>query len=83
MMTRSQRMPWGGEPGFSSGPELGRGDGLFVVEDLAVGEAGAVIECCVDVSVVDTTVAAVTIVAASVQPPPSRGPGQFRDVDMD
>lgn len=46
---------WGdpdrGEPVSGSGPEPSCGDGFLVVEDLAVGDAGTVVEGAVDVPV--------------------------------
>jgi hypothetical protein len=39
---------------------------LFVVEDLAVGEAGAVIERAVDVAIAGTAMTAVAVVASPV-----------------
>src|SRR4051812_47480131 len=43
----------GREPVVSAVPELGGGGGLFVVEDLAVGDSGAVVDGGVEVAVAD------------------------------
>jgi hypothetical protein len=64
----SQREPQGG-----SLPERGGGDGLFVTENLAVDEPGAVIEGGVDVAVAGTCMAVVIVVAPAVQTPPAAG----------
>ena len=53
----------GGEPGCCAAPESRGGDGLFVVEDLGVDDAGAVIERGVDVAVTDAGLGRTRVVA--------------------
>ena len=74
----------GGEPAVRSLPEPRRGDSLFVVEDLGVGDAGAVIDSGVDVSIANVAVPAMSVVAASVDPLAASvgDPGQLLDVDV-
>ena len=72
-------------PSFGTDPEVGGGDCLFVVEDLGVGEAGAVIERSVDEPVADTCVTAGGAGTATVEPPAAavRDAGDLLDVNVD
>ena len=53
MSARSTVMPWAANQAWARRQNAGGGDGLFVVEDLGVGEAGAVVEGGVDEPVAD------------------------------
>ena len=69
------------EPGDRSMPERGGGVAGFVVVDLGVHEAGAVIECRVDEPVASSAVAA----AATVEPPAAAvgDPTDLLHIDVD
>jgi hypothetical protein len=58
---------------------------LFVVEDLGVGDAAAVIDCGVEVALADTGVAPVRVVASSMNTPPTavRDRSELLDVNVD
>ena len=58
-----------GEPGASPLPEGDRGDRALVGEDLAVGEAGVVVDHGVDVSVANAAVAVMAVATAAVDAP--------------
>src|SRR4051812_1129706 len=77
--------PAGPEPCVGARPERGGGDGLFVVEDLGVHEAGAVIDGAVQVPVAGTAVVAGRGVATAVHPPAAtqRDRCEFLHVDVD
>ena len=66
-------------------PELGGGDGLFVSVQLAVRDAGPVVDRGVDEPVADAAVAARAVVAAAMDPPSASGgdPGDLLDVDVE
>ena len=72
-------------PGRSPCPEAGCGGGLFVVEDLGVGDAGPVVDSGVDVAVTDTGMAPVRVVASSMETPATAigDPGNLLDIDVD
>ena len=86
MSTRSHVMPCVGEPGGGAVPERGGGGGLFVVVDLGVDEAGAVIDARSGCSGSRRRMA---VGGASWprpwirQPPPSGIAGDLLDVDVD
>ena len=67
-----------GEPCGGSTPERGGGGGLFVVEDLGVDDAGAVIERGVDVAVAGRGPDEVAVVAGAADPPAATGRGSRR-----
>ena len=58
-----------GEPGASPLPKGDRGDRALVGEDLAVGEAGVVVDHGVDVSVANAAVAVMAVATAAVDAP--------------
>ncbi len=66
-------------------PEPGCSYCFLVAEDLGVCNTGAVVDCGVDVPVAGSCMAAVAIVASSVDAPPAtvRDPRQLLDIDMD
>ena len=65
-------------------PERSRGGALFVVEDLGVGDAGAVIDRGVDESIPNRRTLRGRRLAATVDPPPAPvgDPRQLLHVDM-
>jgi hypothetical protein len=74
-----------GEPAHGPSPERGSGVGLFVVEDLAVGQAGAIVDGGVDVAVAGIAVAAHAVFGTSPVHPPSTTGGygsELLHIDM-
>jgi hypothetical protein len=74
-----------GEPGVGAPPERSGGDGLFVGEDLGVGEAGAVVDGGVDEPIAGAGALHDGCLAAAVDPPSAAGrdAGDLLDVNVD